>query len=67
MEPKEPLVGGQGATDRLLSLIGTLRGEKGCPWDRKQTPQTLSVYLIEEVYELVEAITADDTGAIGEE
>lgn len=51
----------------LMALIATLRGENGCPWDRKQTPSTLSVYLIEEVFELVEAIAADDTAAICEE
>jgi tetrapyrrole methylase family protein/MazG family protein len=51
----------------LMALIATLRGENGCPWDRKQTQSTLSVYLIEEVFELVEAIAADDTAAICEE
>ncbi len=53
--------------DALLQLIARLRAEDGCPWDRKQTPHTLSAYLIEEMYELVEAITADDTDAICEE
>lgn len=53
--------------DALLHLIAKLRAEDGCPWDRKQTPQTLVAYLIEEMYELVEAITADDTDAICEE
>lgn len=49
----------------LLDLVQTLR-EK-CPWDRKQTPQTLIVYLIEEVHELLSAITANDTDNIMEE
>lgn len=53
--------------DALLHLIARLRAEDGCPWDRKQTPHTLASYLIEEMYELVEAITADDTDAICEE
>jgi MazG family protein len=48
-------------------LIATLTGKDGCPWDRKQTPATLSVYLIEEIYELVDAIAAGDTAAILEE
>jgi uncharacterized protein YabN with tetrapyrrole methylase and pyrophosphatase domain len=48
----------------LLELIDTLRSEKGCPWDRKQTPVSASVYLVEEVFELVEAIAADNTAAI---
>lgn len=53
--------------EALLDLIVKLRAEDGCPWDRKQTPHTLAAYLIEEMYELVEAITADDTDAICEE
>lgn len=40
----------------LIKLIKTLRGEDGCPWDKAQTPSTLSVYLVEELYELVDAI-----------
>lgn len=51
----------------LLDLIAALRSEQGCPWDRKQTPKTLTVYLIEEVYELVEAVHADDTDGALEE
>jgi tetrapyrrole methylase family protein/MazG family protein len=53
--------------ERLRKLIATLRGRDGCPWDRKQTPSSLTVYLIEEMYELVEAVEADDTDAIREE
>jgi MazG family protein len=51
----------------VMNLIDALRAENGCPWDRKQTPLTLSVYLIEEAFELVEAIAADDGPAIQEE
>jgi MazG family protein len=53
--------------EALFHLITTLRGENGCPWDRKQTARTLSVYVIEEVYELVEALSEDNTDAILEE
>ncbi len=53
--------------ESLQKLIAALRAEDGCPWDRKQTPSSLSVYLIEELFELVEAIEADDTEAIQEE
>jgi len=53
--------------ETVLELIAILRSDAGCPWDRKQTPATLSVYLIEEVYELVEAIGANDREAIAEE
>ncbi|MDO5675366.1 MAG: MazG nucleotide pyrophosphohydrolase domain-containing protein [bacterium] len=51
----------------LLELISTLRGEEGCPWDRKQTPQTMRKYLLEECRELVEAIDSGDPAAVQEE
>lgn len=53
--------------DGLLRLVATLRGKNGCPWDKKQTPRSVSVYLIEEVFELVEAIAKGDPGEIQEE
>ncbi len=53
--------------ERLEALIETLRGENGCPWDKKQTPDTMARYLIEEVYELVDAIISKDAGAVCEE
>ncbi len=56
-----------GSLAAMVRLVDTLRGENGCPWDRKQTTQTLSVYLIEEVFELVEAITSGSREAICEE
>ena len=46
--------------NKMIKLVDTLRGEKGCPWDRKQTPETMAVYLLEEVYELVDAIQTGD-------
>ena len=58
---------GPPSVDALRRLIAILRGENGCPWDRKQTPASLSVYLIEEVYELVDAVTANDDAAVLEE
>jgi MazG family protein len=51
----------------VTTLIKRLRGENGCPWDRKQTPHSLAVYLIEEVYELVDAISSGDVQAVCEE
>lgn len=51
----------------IIDLIRTLRGENGCPWDRKQTPRSITVYLIEEVFELVEAIESGNLNAIREE
>lgn len=53
--------------DSLLRLVATLRGKNGCPWDKKQTPRSVSVYLIEEVFELAEAIAKGDPGEIREE
>ncbi len=40
----------------LQALVARLRGEKGCPWDRKQTLDSLKIYLLEEAYELAEAL-----------
>jgi tetrapyrrole methylase family protein/MazG family protein len=51
----------------IEALITKLRGENGCPWDKKQTPETMTRYLIEEVYELVDAILANDPDAVCEE
>lgn len=55
------------AFEKLIDLIKTLRGENGCPWDRKQTPQSMSLYLTEEVHELVEAIRSGNADDICEE
>ncbi|OHW61760.1 nucleoside triphosphate pyrophosphohydrolase/pyrophosphatase MazG [Andreesenia angusta] len=51
----------------LLKIMETLRGEDGCPWDIKQTNESLKKYVIEEAYELVEAIEEDDIDGIVEE
>jgi tetrapyrrole methylase family protein/MazG family protein len=53
--------------DRLFRLVKTLRGKDGCPWDKKQTPRSVSVYLIEEVFELADAIQSGNPGQIREE
>jgi len=42
--------------DNLIRLIEKLRGENGCPWDRKQTVRSMAIYLVEELYELLDAI-----------
>ena len=36
----------------LRELLARLRGPQGCPWDRKQDPESLKIYLLEEPYEL---------------
>lgn len=53
--------------ESLIKLIETLRGKNGCPWDRKQTPETMTVYLVEEVYELVDAIESGNPDEVCEE
>ena len=53
--------------DGLMSLVGHLRSPAGCPWDRDQTRQSLRRYLLEECYELLEAIDEGDAGKLVEE
>ncbi len=58
---------GEASFFKFLDIIKTLRGPQGCPWDKAQTSLSLSGHLIEEVYELIEAITSDDKQHIREE
>lgn len=54
--------------DRLLDVMARLRHpEGGCPWDLKQDHKSLARYLLEEAYEVVEAIEADDADHTAEE
>jgi tetrapyrrole methylase family protein/MazG family protein len=53
--------------DSLLTVMARLRGEGGCPWDRQQTRESLKPYLIEEAYEVVEAIERGSTPELVEE
>jgi MazG family protein len=46
--------------DELVQLMTRLRGPDGCPWDRKQTLPSLKPFIIEESYEVVDAIDRDD-------
>ena len=56
------------ALQRLIEVVAQLRSpEGGCPWDLAQTPQTLIPYVIEEAYEVVNAIQSGDKNAIAEE
>lgn len=52
---------------KLVEIMEKLRSEKGCPWDRIQTHDTLKRYLLEETYELIEAIEKKDYEGIKEE
>lgn len=51
----------------LLEIMDFLRSEDGCPWDRKQTNESIIPYTIEEVYELVETIQEKNYDAFEEE
>jgi XTP/dITP diphosphohydrolase len=56
----------------VVAKLRTVRSAKlspdgGCPWDLAQTPQTLTPYVIEEAYEVVDAIKSGDQNAIAEE
>ena len=53
--------------DQLVQVVATLRSENGCPWDRAQTHETLKPDLIEETYEVIEAIDATDATKLREE
>jgi MazG family protein len=64
---KEHLTPAPNTLGAVIALVRRLRGEDGCPWDRKQTPQSLAVYLIEEMYELVDAIASGNEKAVCEE
>ena len=55
------------AIDDLLKVMGRLRSPKGCPWDREQDHLTLRRHAIEEVYELIDAIEAEDDHEMAEE
>lgn len=51
----------------LLDIMDTLRGEEGCPWDLEQSHESLKKYLIEECYEVLEAIDNQDEDMLIEE
>jgi tetrapyrrole methylase family protein/MazG family protein len=53
--------------DPLVTVMERLLGDQGCPWDREQTHQTLRRYMLEEAYEVVEAIDAGDADHLCEE
>ena len=55
------------AFERLVGIVRYLRGPNGCPWDRAQTLQTLRPFVLEETYEVLEALDKDDRVALREE
>lgn len=48
--------GQDGLFQQLVELMAILRGPDGCPWDRKQTPESLKPFLVEECYEVIDAL-----------
>src|SRR3954471_10455820 len=53
--------------ERLIDIMATLHGPDGCPWDRVQTIDTLKPFVLEETYEVLEAIDRHDHQALCEE
>ncbi|HYM37791.1 MAG TPA: nucleoside triphosphate pyrophosphohydrolase [Nitrospiraceae bacterium] len=53
--------------DELVQLMAKLRAPDGCPWDRKQTHESLKPYLLEETYEVLETIDKQDEPKLREE
>ena len=43
-----------------MKIMEALRSEKGCPWDKEQTRESLKPFIVEEAYEVIEAIDESD-------
>lgn len=52
---------------KIVEIVRKLRAPGGCPWDRKQTPKTLKQYIVEEAYEVIDAIDKESDAALCEE
>jgi tetrapyrrole methylase family protein/MazG family protein len=53
--------------ERFIDIVKELRSEKGCPWDRGQSPLSLKRYFLEETHELLDAVAAGDHKNVKEE
>ena len=62
-----PARGGMSSFEQFQEIIAHLRAPEGCPWDRKQTHESLRKYLLEETHEVLETIDAGDMEALQEE
>lgn len=51
----------------MVDIVAKLRGPQGCPWDKEQTRESLKPYLIEEFYELIDALDGNDLEHVKEE
>ena len=63
----EPAAAGAAEVAGLLEVMAKLRSEEGCPWDREQTWDSLRRYVLEEAYELVDAVDRKDAADVLEE
>lgn len=57
----------QGSFDSLVRIVAKLRSPEGCPWDREQTHESLKPYVVEEAYEVVEAIDQGHPATLSDE
>jgi len=53
--------------EKLVGIMAALRGENGCPWDKEQTRESLKPFLVEETYEVIEALDEGNPEKIKEE
>lgn len=53
--------------DKLIDIMDQLRSDGGCPWDKQQTMESLKPFVIEEAYEVIEAIDSGDKKKVCEE
>ncbi|MBX3167214.1 MAG: nucleoside triphosphate pyrophosphohydrolase [Candidatus Eremiobacteraeota bacterium] len=67
MHPSSPEFQSLSPFQQLVEVVAALRAPDGCPWDRQQTHQTLTPFMIEEAYECVEALELDDDPKMVEE
>lgn len=65
--PVAPTPDAPGEFARLLEIMRILRGDGGCPWDREQSWQTLAPYVLEEAYEVVDAIERQSVADVRDE
>jgi tetrapyrrole methylase family protein/MazG family protein len=62
-----PALGAETSFERFQEIVAALRAPDGCPWDREQTHESLRKYLLEETYEALEGLDANDPAMMQEE
>lgn len=67
MQTPEPKLSPGAAFERLVEIMARLRAPGGCPWDREQDFDSIKRYLLEETYEVMDAIDARDFEGLAEE